>query len=82
MRLNVHGLHGRCSRELNNRRCRFISRSSLELRIGVPESGRGRAVMSVVNVGRWMGWLNARIKVMHGWNLVLHGSVAGWEDVL
>ena len=26
--------------------------------------------------------LNARTMVMHGWNLVLHGSVAGLEDAL
>ena len=29
----------------------------------------------------WAG-LNARTMVMHDWNLVLHGSVAGQEDVL
>ena len=29
-----------------------------------------------------MAGLNARTMVMHGWNLVLHGSVAGLEEVL
>ena len=30
---------------------------AVELRVGVLECGRGRAVTSVVNVGRWMGWV-------------------------